>query len=36
MPQGATNMQLPTGQAWGGHGMERHYYWLIGIGGTLW
>jgi hypothetical protein len=20
---------------WGGHGMERHYYWLIGVGGRI-
>jgi hypothetical protein len=21
--------------SWGGHGMERHYYWLIGFGGEI-
>lgn len=21
--------------SWGGHGMERHYYWLIGLSGTI-
>ncbi|MEZ4599175.1 MAG: hypothetical protein R2940_05245 [Syntrophotaleaceae bacterium] len=22
--------------SWGGHGMERHYYWLVGFGGKFW
>ncbi len=34
---GFTEYYIPVDRrAWGGHGMERHYYWLIGIGGTLW
>lgn len=22
-------------KSWGGHGLERHYYWLVGVGGRL-
>lgn len=22
-------------KSWGGHGLERHYYWLVGVGGRI-
>jgi len=30
------NYQPIDRHSWGGQGMERHYYWLVGVGGRLW